>query len=84
MPFPLTLLLALMQKFAVADLQAVNRNNTPWVVVGFHRCALQRQAHTSFWFLVLHLQGLPIPYSWPSVGPKIWLQFEVGAVPFLQ
>ena len=29
------------QKFAVADLQAANANraNTPWVVVGFHRCA---------------------------------------------
>ncbi len=31
--------LAVAQKFAVADLQAVNRNNTPWVVVGFHRRA---------------------------------------------
>ena len=27
------------------DLQAVNRNNTPWVVVGFHRCTHQRQAY---------------------------------------
>jgi hypothetical protein len=31
--------LAGQQKFAVADLQAVNRNNTPWIVVGFHRRA---------------------------------------------